>query len=133
VAQYSTFPVHNVRNWKVLIVDDVSDNLTVLEYTLRHHGATTYRAYNGQEGLALIEQVNPNLILLDIAMPVMDGWQMLTHLRAEQRYATIPVIAVTAHAMEGDRAQALGAGFDGYISKPFNVFTLLQDIQTCFP
>lgn len=126
-------PAHDLSHWRVLLVDDVADNLTVLEYALRYYGATTYRAYNGQEGLAQTETLNPTLILLDIAMPVMDGWQMLKHLREDSRFRAIPVIAVTAHAQQTDRDHALEAGFDGYITKPFNVFTLVQEIQACLP
>ena len=83
----------------------------------------------GEEGLLLLQTYQPTLILLDLSMPKMDGWEMLRHIRNRPETARTPVIALTAHAMEGDRERVLGAGFNGYIPKPFDVMLLPTQIQ----
>ncbi len=120
-----------VRSWRVLIVDDEPDNLGVSKAVLDFHGATTYVARDGKEGLDLLSQIMPTVVLLDLSMPQMDGWQLLKEIRATPRLAHLPVIAVTAHAMQGDRERVLQAGFDGYIPKPYRVATLVQDVKAC--
>ena len=120
-----------VKNWVVLAVDNEQDNLDVVEKVLSYEGAKVYKAMNGIEGLAILEIVTPTFILLDLSMPVMDGWEMLEKLRANPVIKHLPVIALTAHAMDGDQDRALAAGFDGYVTKPFRIGTLLAAIQTC--
>jgi two-component system cell cycle response regulator DivK len=120
-----------VRHWIVLAVDNEQDNLDVVAKVLSYEGAKVYTAMNGIEGLAVLETVTPTFILLDLSMPHMDGWDMLEKLRANPVIQHLPVIALTAHAMDGDRDRALEAGFDGYIAKPFRIHTLLSTIQNC--
>lgn len=124
----STKFVLDAKHWVVLIVDDMPDNLMVAELALKFHGAQVLKATNGEEGLAVLRQVQPTVILLDIRMPTMDGWKMFEILRASPETAHIPVIAVTAYAMDSDRDRVFAAGFDGYLSKPFNVVTFVADI-----
>jgi CheY-like chemotaxis protein len=118
-----------ISNWTVLIVDDEPDNIGVAQKILTFYGATVHTAVNGAEGLKVLKTVTPTFILLDISMPVMDGWEMLKHLRADERIARLPVIAVTAFAMTGDRERILEAGFNGYISKPFSLLTFVDNIK----
>lgn len=115
--------------WVVVIVDDHYDNLAVAQTTLEFFGAEVHVAYDGREGLDVIEQVHPNVILLDLSMPVMTGWEMFEHLKHNPDTANIPIIAVTAHVMDNERARVLGMGFDGYISKPYNVMHLAEHIK----
>lgn len=115
--------------WCVLVVDDVADNLSVVQAVLEFHGAEVHSAHNGIEGLQLVETLKPNLILLDLSMPGMDGWEMLQHLQENPLTASISVIALTANAMEGVKAKVVEAGFAGYIVKPFSVMTLIDDIK----
>ena len=112
-------------------MDNEQDNLDVVEKVLSYEGAKVYKAMNGIEGLAILEIVTPTFILLDLSMPYMDGWEMLEKLRANPVIKHLPVIALTAHAMDGDQDRALAAGFDGYVTKPFRIGTLLAAIQTC--
>lgn len=119
------------KEWIVLIVDDEPDNVGVARKVLTFGGATVYVAHNGLEGLQLLETRKPTFILLDLSMPQMDGWEMLRTLRARQELASVPVIALTAHAMSGDRERVLEAGFNGYIPKPFRINSFLADIQRC--
>jgi two-component system, cell cycle response regulator DivK len=127
-------PVDNeVAGWVVLIVDDEPDNLGVARKILSFYGAEVHLAEDGQNGLEVLSQIEPSFILLDLSMPTMDGWEMLKRVRTQPETADLPVIALTAHAMPGDEDRALEAGFDGYITKPFRLSSLLDDIKQCLP
>src|SRR5690349_11576246 len=106
--------------WRVLVVDDEQDSLEVARMMLELAGATVLTAINGQEGLAMVDKTRPHFILSDLSMPVMDGWHMMRELSLDRRTNEIPVIALTAHAMSGDRERAMQAGFANYISKPLD-------------
>jgi two-component system, cell cycle response regulator DivK len=123
--------VPSIQDWNVLIVDDEPDNVGVAQKILRYNGAEVHIAGNGIEGLALLENITPTFILLDLSMPEMDGWEMFSRLRTRAHLQKIPVIALTAHAMSGDKEKVLSAGFNGYISKPFRIASFLEDIQKC--
>jgi CheY-like chemotaxis protein len=120
---------NEIANWVVLIVDDEPDNLGVPEQLFKFYGADVHMATNGLEGLKNLEKITPTFILLDLSMPEMDGWEMLKRVRADPKTEDIPVLALTAHAMVGDKERALEAGFDSYISKPFMFDTFLDEIQ----
>lgn len=116
----------DVTTWRVLIVDDDDDNLGVAAEYLAYLGADVRTAVDGIDGLDVLREFKPTLILLDLSMPNMDGWQMLKAVRKMPEYAAIPVIALTAHAMSADRTQVFDEGFDGYITKPFLLSSFLQ-------
>jgi two-component system, cell cycle response regulator DivK len=120
-----------MSTWKVLLVDDEPDNLGVAQQILQHFGAEVHTARNGIEALEVLEKVQPTFVVADLSMPEMDGWQLLSSIRANVKWASIPVIALTAHAMMGDREKALQAGFDQYITKPFRLQNFLQDLEAC--
>ncbi|MBZ0284510.1 MAG: response regulator [Anaerolineae bacterium] len=117
-----------VANWTVLIVDDTPDNLIVAKTALKFHGAQVHTATNGEEGLEVLKTLRPTVILLDIRMPQMNGWAMFKSIREMPEIAHIPVIAITAFAMDSDEDKLLKAGFDGYISKPFDMFTFVNEV-----
>jgi CheY-like chemotaxis protein len=121
----------DVGSWTILIVDDEADNVTIAEKIFTHYGASVYKAANGVEGLHMLEMVTPSFILLDLSMPKMDGWEMHKKIRENSRTQTLPVIALTAHAMDGDKERVLLAGFDGYIAKPFRYAHFLTEIKRC--
>jgi CheY-like chemotaxis protein len=116
-------------NWRILAVDDEPDNLNLLADLLEFQGAVVFRAENAQQGLAAVETFRPTIILLDLSMPGMDGWEMHRHLRQREDLASIPIVAITALAMPPDIERANAAGFDGYITKPFRIQNLLAQIQ----
>jgi two-component system cell cycle response regulator DivK len=118
-----------LRDWIVLVVDDQPDNLMIAKAALEFQGATVIVAGNGEEGMLLLQAQQPTTILLDLSMPKMDGWEMLRRIRSRPETAKTPVIALTAHAMTGDRERVMAAGFNGYIAKPFDVMTLPIQIQ----
>ncbi|MGF1505641.1 MAG: response regulator [Anaerolineae bacterium] len=116
---------------RVLIVEDELDNRAVPERVLAFYGAVVHTAEDGVDGLEKLDELHPDLILMDLSMPNMDGWQMLKAVRQNARTASIPVIAVTAHAMQHDRKRVQEAGFDGYVPKPYILTELLEEIERC--
>jgi len=121
-----------IADWEVLIVDDDLGTREVIAHTLSFYGATVHTANNGTEGLALLERISPTMILLDLTMPEMDGWNMFEEVRRKPGLAHIPIIVVTAHAMVGDRERVLKRGFDHYIPKPFTMQTLLTSLLSFY-
>ena len=115
--------------WNVLIVDDEIHNSGVLEYVFKFHDAKVRIADSGAECLRQLERELPTVILLDLSMPKMSGWEVLKVIRADERLKDIPVITITAQVMAGDRERALEAGFDGYIPKPISVSSIVKTIQ----
>ncbi len=116
-------------DWRVLIVDDDPDNVGVLELVLEFHNATTRVAASGQQCLDMLGEEIPTLLLVDIQMPGMTGYELLGRIRSNAAWRDLPVVAVTAHAMRGDADRIMRAGFDGYISKPVNVASLVDDLH----
>lgn len=112
----------------VLIIEDDLDNLEMVQFLLQRAGYATLTAQNGTEGLQLAQNQLPELILLDMTIPGLDGWKLAAALKADESTRRIPIIALTAHTLPGDRKRALDAGCDGYISKPLNVETFLEDV-----
>lgn len=106
---------------RFLVVDDEPDNVGVIVKLLTLLGGEVISAANGQEGLDQARANRPDAILADLSMPVMSGWEMLFHVKQDSNLSHIPVIALTAHAMNGDRERVLAAGFTGYIAKPIDV------------
>jgi two-component system cell cycle response regulator DivK len=114
---------------KILVVEDDQDNREMVIKVLKHNGYQAVEAVNGREAVTKARAENPDLILLDLYIPKMDGYEVTRRLKADQGLNHIPIIALTAHAMKGDREEALAAGFDGYIAKPINVRELPQQIE----
>jgi len=105
----------------VLIVEDNPRNLKLVRDVLEHAGYRTLEATTAEDGLTLADAHRPDLVLMDVQLPGMDGVQALERLRADPATNGIPVVAVTAFAMKEDRARFLAAGFDGYLEKPISV------------
>jgi CheY-like chemotaxis protein len=114
---------------KILLVEDNEMNRNMISRRLARHGFEVVCATNGQEGVELAHTANPLLVLMDLSLPVMDGWQALRHLKSDPSTKSIPVIALTAHALIGDRNDALAVGFDDYESKPIEFQRLLQNMN----
>jgi two-component system, cell cycle response regulator DivK len=112
----------------VLIVEDNPRNLKLARDVLRHHGYETVEADNAEDGLALARDRRPDLVLMDVQLPGMDGLQALGCLRSEPETRDIPVIAVTAFAMKDDRERFLAAGFDSYLAKPLDIHDLPRQV-----
>ena len=113
----------------VLIAEDNAINRELLRELLEARGYSVVEACNGQEALHMVEQIPPDLLLLDIAMPVLDGFGVVRKIRENPRLATLPVLAVTAYAMQGDQERVLNSGFDGYLSKPISAVALAEEMD----
>src|SRR5258708_16224815 len=119
-------------NHTILAVDDEPDNLQVFKATMELlHNAVVEVASSGDEALAHLSKVHPTLIVTDLSMPQVDGYSLLRQLRERPDTANVPIIALTAHAMLGDQERILAAGFDGYISKPFDISTVAVQLGAC--
>jgi len=116
--------------WRVMVVEDEEDNRDVIAAALMFYKMTVRTAANGIEAIELLRDFVPDFILCDLAMPKMDGWQTLLAIRSDPKMLHIPVIALTAYAMKGDRENALAKGFDGYITKPIDVLTIFATLKT---
>jgi CheY-like chemotaxis protein len=114
---------------RILIVEDNPANLYLLEYLLTARGHTTVAAMNGVEGLEQLRAVRPDLVLCDLQMPRLDGYEVLREIRGDPGLVGIPIVAVTAYSMPGDRLRVTLAGFDGYLTKPFNPETVVTQIE----
>lgn len=115
-------------NWEIVVVDDDGDSLEVACRLLRLAGAIVYCAANGQVGLEVTREIMPRFILTDLSMPVMDGWAMLYYLKQDSVLKQIPVIVLSAHAMQGDQERALSVGFSGYVTKPIDPFKFIHQL-----
>lgn len=113
----------------ILIADDYDDNRELLRLMLETDGFRIREARNGRECIAAVRDELPDVALIDLSMPVLDGWGVLRELRADERTRAVPCIAVTAFAADQDRQRALAAGFDAYISKPFRAKDLLEIVH----
>ncbi len=114
---------------RILVADDNSASRELIKEVLEFSGYDVTEAADGREAIDLAISNPPDLMLLDIQMPRVDGFGVLRELRANTRFATIPMVALTAFAMQGDRENALRAGFDGYVTKPVDLTVLRQEIK----
>ena len=121
-------PKDLLNGWDIVVIDDEEDSLMVAQVILDEYGANTHTATNGEEGIAIIREVRPKFVICDLSMPIMDGWKLISTMRADIGLRTIPAIALTAHAMAGDRERAVAAGFYNYLTKPLTVETFIQDL-----
>jgi len=105
---------------RILVVEDNRDNMTLILDLLQSLQYVSIVASNGEEALEIVDKEKPALILLDLSLPLMDGWTTAKKIKENEALAHIPIIALTAHAMLGDKERALAAGCDDYVSKPIN-------------
>lgn len=114
---------------RILVVEDNEKNMKLVRDVLETTGYRTLEATTGSQAVELAIEYAPDLVLMDIRLPDMDGLEALSRLRADERTASIPVLALTAQAMQGDRERFLAAGFDGYVSKPLNIVALVGTVK----
>src|SRR5687767_10631619 len=118
----------DVKAWRVLVVEDEFDSIQMVSKILRHHGAEVHVAHNGHECLARLETLQPTLIIMDLAMPEMDGWETLEKIRANPNTAKIPIAAITAYHSVNVAEDAREAGFDGYFPKPLDTGSIVESL-----
>lgn len=114
---------------RILIVEDNEENREVLSRRLQRRGYDVITANDGQQGVEMARAEKPDLVLLDMNMPVMDGWQAAQQLRSDPATQALPIVGLTAHAMEGDREKALAAGCSDYHAKPVDFPKLMTQVE----
>ena len=121
------------RQSKILVIEDNEQNLYLTTFILEKHGYEVIQAREGGEGTRLAGQAKPDLILLDIQLPGIDGYQVAQALRSNPALDGVPIVAVTSYAMVGDRERILAAGCTGYIEKPINPDTFVAQVEAHLP
>ena len=114
----------------ILVVEDQEDNRQILRDLLGSAGYDLTEAEDGEEAIAAVARRRPDLILMDIQLPVMDGYEATRRIRTKPNLKSVPIIAVTSYALSGDEAKALAAGCDGYVTKPYSPRDLLAKVRT---
>jgi two-component system cell cycle response regulator DivK len=118
---------------RILVVEDTEDNRRIIRDLLTSVGYELIEAVHGGEGVALAQSEKPDLILMDIQLPVIDGYEATRRIRAIPDLAKVPIIAVTSYALSGDEAKTRAAGCDGYVAKPFSPRQLVAKIREFLP
>lgn len=118
---------------RILYIEDNESNMYLVAFLLQARGHTVLQAWDGRQGVEAALRERPELILLDIQLPVMDGYEIARRLRAEASLAGVPLVALTSYAMAGDREKALAAGCDGYLEKPIQPETFVASIERFLP
>jgi CheY-like chemotaxis protein len=116
---------------RILIVEDNEMNRDMLSRRLQRKGYEVLIAENGEEGIQKVIDEQPDIVLMDMSLPVIDGWEATRQLKANPKTVSVPIIALTAHAMAGDKEKTLAAGCDDYDTKPIELPRLLGKIETC--
>lgn len=117
----------DTSTWRVLVVEDQEDSVQVVSQILEYHGIEVHVARDGQECVEMLNEVEPTLVITDLAMPKMDGWETLAAIRRRPTY--IPVVAVTAYHSVNVAQDALRAGFDAYFPKPIEAASFVRELE----
>ena len=125
----STFSSEAIMSKCILVVEDQEDNRQILRDLLGSAGYDLTEAENGEEAIAAVARRRPDLILMDIQLPVMDGYEATRRIRTNPDLRSVPIIAVTSYALAGDENKALAAGCDGYVTKPYSPRDLLAKVR----
>jgi len=133
VARVYIRPVEQGNNVKILLVEDNEMNRDMLSRRLERRGYEVVIAVDGEQGIAAAKEHRPDLILMDMSLPVLDGWESTRRLKQAPDTQAIPVLALTAHAMAGERDKALAAGCNDYDTKPVDFVRLLGKIESLLP
>jgi two-component system, cell cycle response regulator DivK len=118
--------------WRILLVEDNYDNFEMVRFLLERADYAVVGARNGREAVTAAREHKPDVILMDLSLPEMDGWEAAREIKNDPTIAGIPLIALTAHTLPGDRQKAMEAGFDNYISKPINVPAFYDIVNAVF-
>ena len=121
--------MNDKEDWQILFVEDEPDAHDVVTPLLEHHGATVLSAYSAEEALELLKDQHPTVMVIDLALPAMNGWELLKAIRADPRLADIPAVATTAYHSTNVAQEAIAAGFVAFFPKPINARTFVEDLS----
>lgn len=119
----------SMSNWNVLVVEDEADSMELVQGVLQYSGIKSVGASSGEEALQLLKQMTPTLIILDLALPGVDGWGLLNAVRGDRRLAQVPCVAITAFHTPELAEQAINAGFNAYFAKPIDSTSFVRELQ----
>ncbi|NDJ54173.1 MAG: response regulator [Chloroflexi bacterium] len=122
-----------MSDWHALVVEDIADNAELVEIILEHNNISYTTTETAEEALVILESEMPSVILIDLALPGMSGWDLLKHLRSNPRTADLPMVAVTAYHSRSVAEEAITAGFDACFPKPIDPDTFVQELQRLIP
>jgi two-component system, cell cycle response regulator DivK len=114
---------------RILLVEDNEDNRIIYRLTLVHFGYEVIEAGDGETGVRMARELRPDLILMDVSIPGIDGWEATRMLKEDEQTAEVPIVALTAHALATDRARAEEVGCDGYLAKPVEPRRVIEEIE----
>jgi two-component system, cell cycle response regulator DivK len=129
----STVTDASVTNRRILVVEDQEDNRRILRDLLTSRGYDIIEAEDGEKGLAMAQDRRPDLILMDVQIPLLDGYEVTRRLKADPALRNIPIIVITSYALSGDESRARAAGCNAYVSKPYSARRLLAKIREFIP
>lgn len=115
---------------RILIVEDNMDTYELVRFILEKNGYDTFLAMNGRDGVNAAKKQRPDLIIMDLSMPEMDGWTAIRLIKENVQISSTPVIALTAHALPGDRQRAMDSGCDEYVTKPMDLLELIETVDS---
>jgi len=115
---------------KTLIIEDNENNMYLTSFLCENNNHEVFKAYDGATGVEMAKKIQPDLILLDIQLPKMNGYEVARAIRSDASLANTPIVAITSYAMPGDKEKSLEAGCNGYIKKPIDPDTFIEDIET---
>ncbi len=119
-----------ISDWNVLVVEDESDSMELVQGILSYYGIQSIGAVSAEEALQILQQVTPTLMLIDLALPGLDGWELLKRLQANRALAHVPSVAITAFHTPELAEQAIEAGFNAYFAKPIDATSFVRELQT---
>jgi CheY-like chemotaxis protein len=119
----------DIATWEVLVVEDEPDSMDVVQEIFGYYNIRTHSAYSAEEALELMKSINPTLLILDLALPMMDGWGLLSAIRSNPKTANIPAVAVTAFHSSNVAQEAIKAGFDAYFPKPIEATSFVRELE----
>lgn len=120
----------NRADWKVLVVEDESDAMELVRGVLEYHGINSIGATNGEEALAMLQHETPTVMIIDLSLPGIDGWGLLSKLKNHQTLSNVPRIAITAYHTAEVANKAIEEGFDAYFSKPLDAMSFVRELET---
>jgi len=120
----------SIKNWNVLVVEDEADSMELVFGLLSHYGISCTGAVSGEEALQILEKMTPSLIILDLALPGMDGWRVLKAIRALKALSDVPCIAITAFHTPELAEKAIEAGFNAYFAKPIDSTSFVRELES---
>ncbi len=120
----------SIKNWTVLVVEDEVDSMELVQGLLEHHGIHAVGVSSGEEAVQALKQMTPTLIILDLALPGLDGWGVLKSVKSNRVLSHVPCVAITAFHTPELAEQAISAGFSGYFAKPIDATSFVRELQS---